>query len=60
MTPREEWQDWKRQEAKREAQAELEAELELHEGELCPCCNGSGEGLHEGTTCRACKGKGVV
>jgi len=26
---------------------------------ICPACDGSGEGQHEGTTCPKCKGKGV-
>ena len=27
--------------------------------QICPHCNGSGEGQYDGTTCRFCKGKGV-
>ena len=26
---------------------------------ICPSCNGSGEGMYDGTTCRSCKGRGV-
>jgi len=29
------------------------------EEELCPRCNGSGEGMHDGTICTMCKGTGV-
>jgi DnaJ-class molecular chaperone len=28
--------------------------------EICPICNGSGEGLHDGTICRSCRGRGIV
>jgi hypothetical protein len=35
-----------------------EAVEEEEDGPICPCCNGSGEGLHEGTTCQECGGKG--
>jgi hypothetical protein len=27
--------------------------------DICPACDGSGEGQHEGTTCYKCKGSGV-
>ena len=27
--------------------------------EICPDCNGSGEGSYDGSTCRSCKGSGV-
>ncbi len=27
--------------------------------DLCPHCNGSGEGQHIGTTCTSCKGSGI-
>jgi DnaJ-class molecular chaperone len=30
------------------------------ESEICPFCNGSGEGHYEGSTCSNCKGKGEV
>lgn len=29
-------------------------------GEICPRCDGSGEGSHDGTTCSWCKGSGVI
>lgn len=29
------------------------------EDEICPVCNGSGEGQYDGTTCRSCKGSGI-
>jgi len=28
--------------------------------EMCPDCNGSGEGQHEGQRCWNCQGKGTV
>jgi hypothetical protein len=27
--------------------------------EVCPDCNGSGEGMHDGTKCRTCGGSGA-
>ena len=27
--------------------------------EICPSCNGSGEGMFDGTRCRSCGGSGV-
>ena len=27
--------------------------------EICPACNGSGEGMYDGTRCRSCGGSGV-
>ena len=30
-----------------------------YEPDICPACDGSGEGQHEGTTCPKCKGEGV-
>ena len=32
----------------------------MNEDELCPDCNGSGEGMYDGTRCRTCKGQGVL
>ena len=28
--------------------------------DICPHCNGSGEGQHEGSRCNYCKGKGEI
>lgn len=30
------------------------------DGDICPDCNGSGEGMYDGTTCRKCNGKGSI
>jgi len=30
------------------------------ETDICPACNGSGDGQHEDTRCYLCKGKGEV
>ena len=30
------------------------------EGNICPTCNGSGEGMADGTWCRRCGGSGEV
>lgn len=30
------------------------------ERDICPMCNGSGEGLFDGSTCGHCKGKGEL
>lgn len=27
--------------------------------DICPGCNGSGEGMYDGTRCSRCKGRGV-
>ena len=27
--------------------------------DICPSCNGSGEGMYDGTRCSRCKGRGV-
>lgn len=27
--------------------------------DICPACNGSGEGMHDGTLCRSCGGTGT-
>lgn len=27
--------------------------------DICPACDGSGEGFHEGTICTKCRGQGV-
>ncbi len=27
--------------------------------DICPNCNGSGEGMHDGTLCRSCGGTGT-
>lgn len=29
------------------------------EEDICPSCNGSGEGMYDGTKCSSCRGKGV-
>ena len=28
--------------------------------DLCPSCNGSGEGMHDGSSCGSCNGRGVA
>lgn len=28
--------------------------------DICPDCNGSGEGMYDGTRCLKCKGRGVL
>lgn len=28
--------------------------------DICPDCNGSGEGMYDGTKCRKCRGRGVL
>lgn len=33
---------------------------ELGETDICPVCNGSGEGQYDGSTCGKCKGHGEV
>ena len=30
------------------------------ESEICPACNGSGEGRYDGSTCSNCRGTGEV
>ena len=30
------------------------------ETDICPQCNGSGEGMHDGSICTRCRGSGVV
>lgn len=32
----------------------------MREMELCPRCEGSGEGMWDGSVCRYCRGKGEV
>ncbi len=33
---------------------------ELNETDICPRCNGSGEGQYDGSSCDKCKGSGEV
>lgn len=30
------------------------------DAEICPACNGSGEGMHDGSVCRTCGGRGEI
>ncbi len=30
------------------------------ETDICPSCNGSGEGLYDGSTCQQCRGSGEI
>lgn len=30
------------------------------EPDICPTCNGSGEGTYDGSTCPSCKGQGEI
>ncbi len=39
--------------------AQIMSEEVEEEPEVCPNCNGSGEGMHDGTKCSVCKGTGV-
>lgn len=36
---------------------EIQRELNI---DVCPTCNGSGEGMYDGTICSSCKGGGEV
>lgn len=38
---------------------EIDDEIDEDDYDICPRCNGSGEGMYDGTTCRVCKGSGV-
>ena len=40
--------------------SDSEMQLTKEELDLCPQCNGSGEGRHEGNTCYACAGMGEI
>jgi len=40
--------------------AAIEHDDHPHTREICPSCNGSGEGRYEGTRCRRCGGSGEV
>ena len=42
------------------AHSDSEMQLTKEELDLCPQCNGSGEGRHEGNTCYACAGMGEI
>ena len=42
------------------APPQSDVHLTQEELDLCPQCNGSGEGRHEGNTCYACKGSGEI
>lgn len=35
-----------------------EEEIEDDEDDICPACNGSGEGMYDGSTCYKCHGTG--
>ena len=35
-------------------------EDEHSDGDICPHCNGSGEGMYDGLTCSACHGGGTT
>jgi DnaJ-class molecular chaperone len=35
-------------------------DLDLYTSDLCPRCNGSGEGMFDGSTCDNCRGTGEV
>ena len=35
-------------------------EQEDDPNDICPACNGSGEGQYDGTRCSSCKGRGVI
>lgn len=39
--------------------SDFEEEENEEEPEICPDCNGSGEGMFDGSTCHSCKGSGV-
>ena len=51
-----------RVEADGELCAECQADKDYYAGDydICPDCNGSGEGQYEGQRCWHCKGKGTV
>jgi len=46
---------WQKRAAEREPEDVL-----IFESEICPICNGSGEGRYDGSTCKRCGGIGEV
>jgi DnaJ-class molecular chaperone len=42
------------------AHDEQEEDYTVSTGDICPQCDGSGEGQYDGTTCRHCHGRGTT
>ena len=57
MTENEEYQ---RDDAEEYELSQLAQEHDDDDPDICPTCNGSGEGQYDGTHCRSCRGSGVL